>query len=165
MSNAESDPLGQERIATLRAALRELGWSEGDNLRIDVRWAGSDASRLTDYAAELVRLAPDVVIANGTPGTKAMELATRWIPIVFTVVNDPVDQGVIVSFAHPGGNVTGLSFVDFPLFGKSLELVRRIAPKVARVGLTFRPTDHPYYDEYLKAFAAGFFRRSSRVPR
>jgi putative ABC transport system substrate-binding protein len=145
--------------------LRELGWSEGDNLRIDVRWAGSDASRLTDYAAELVRLAPDVVIANGTPGTKAMELATRWIPIVFTVVNDPVDQGVIVSFAHPGGNVTGLSFVDFPLFGKSLEVVRRIAPKVARVGLTFRPTDHPYYDEYLKAFAAGFFRRSSRVPR
>ena len=70
MSNAESDPLGQARIAALRAGLRELGWSEGGNLRIDVRWAGSDASRLKDYAAELVRLAPDVVIANGTPGTE-----------------------------------------------------------------------------------------------
>jgi putative tryptophan/tyrosine transport system substrate-binding protein len=125
MSNAESDPLGQARIAALRAGLRELGWSEGGNLRIDVRWAGSDASRLKDYAAELVRLAPDVVIANGTPGTAAMEQATRSIPIVFAVVNDPVDQGIIVSLAHPGGNVTGLSFVDFPLFGKSLELLRR----------------------------------------
>ena len=152
MSNAESDPLGQERIAALRAGLRELGWSEGGNLRIDVRWAGSDASRLTEYAAELVGLAPDVVIANGTPGTKAMEQATRSIPIVFAVVNDPVDQGIIVSFAHPGGNVTGLSFVDFPLFGKSLELLRQIAPRVTRVALMFRPMDHPYYDEYLKAF-------------
>jgi ABC transporter substrate binding protein len=69
------------------------------------------------------------------------------------MVNDPVDQGLIASLAHPGGNITGLSFVDFPLFGKSLELLRQIAPKVARVGLMFRPTGHPYYDEYLKAFA------------
>jgi putative ABC transport system substrate-binding protein len=153
MSNAERDPLGQERIAALRAGLRELGWSEGGNLRIDVRWAGSDGSRLTEYAAELVGLAPDVVITNGTPGTKAMEQATRSIPIVFAVVNDPVDQGIIVSLAHPGGNVTGLSFVDFPLFGKSLELLRQIAPRVTRVGLMFRPADHPYYDDYLKSFA------------
>jgi putative tryptophan/tyrosine transport system substrate-binding protein len=131
-----------------------LGWSEGGNLRIDVRWAGSDASRLKDYAAELVRLAPDVVIANGTPGTAAIEQATRSIPIVFAVVNDPVDQGLIASLAHPGGNVTGLSFVDFPLFGKSLDLLRQIAPKMTRVGLLFRPADHPYYDDYLRSFAA-----------
>jgi putative ABC transport system substrate-binding protein len=154
MSNAESDPLGQARIAALRAGLRELGWSEGGNLRIDVRWAGSDASRLKDYAVELVRLAPDVVIANGTPGTAAMEQATRSVPIVFAVVNDPVDQGLITSLAHPGGNVTGLSFVDFSLFGKSLDLLRQIAPKMTRVGLMFRPADHPYYDEYLRSFAA-----------
>jgi putative ABC transport system substrate-binding protein len=153
MSNAESDPLGQERIAVLRAALRELGWSEANNLRIDVRWAGSDASRLMEYATELVGLAPDVLIANGTPGTKTMAQVTRSIPIVFAVVNDPVDQGLIASLAHPGGNITGLSFVDFPMFGKSLELLRQIAPKVARVGLMFRPTDHPYYDEYLRALA------------
>ena len=154
MSNAESDPLGQARIAALRAGLQELGWSEGGNLRIDVRWAGSDASRLKDYAVELVRLAPDVVIANGTPGTAAMEQATRSVPIVFAVVNDPVDQGLITSLAHPGGNVTGLSFVDFSLFGKSLDLLRQIAPKMTRVGLMFRPADHPYYDEYLRSFAA-----------
>ena len=130
MSNAESDPLGQARIAALRAGLQELGWSEGGNLRIDV------------------------VIANGTPGTAAMEQATRSVPIVFAVVNDPVDQGLITSLAHPGGNVTGLSFVDFSLFGKSLDLLRQVAPKMTRVGLMFRPADHPYYDEYLRSFAA-----------
>jgi putative ABC transport system substrate-binding protein len=102
MSNAEIDPLGQARIAALRVGLRELGWSEGGNLRIDLRWAGSDTGRLKDYAAELVRLAPDVLIANGTPGTAAMEQATRSIPIIFAVVNDPVDQGLIASLAHPG---------------------------------------------------------------
>jgi putative ABC transport system substrate-binding protein len=101
-----------------------------------------------------VRLAPDIVIANGTPGTAAMEQATRSVPIVFAVVNDPVDQGLITSLAHPGGNVTGLSFVDFSLFGKSLDLLRQIAPKMTRVGLMFRPADHPYYDEYLRSFAA-----------
>jgi putative tryptophan/tyrosine transport system substrate-binding protein len=154
MSNAESDPLGQERIAALRAGLLELGWSEASNLKIDVRWARNDASRLNDYAAELVRLAPDVIVTNGTPGTAATERATRSIPIVFAVVNDPVQQGLITSLAHPGGNITGLSFVDFPLFGKSLELLRHIAPALTRVGLMFRPADHPYYDDYLKSFAA-----------
>ena len=154
MSNPESDPLGQARIATLRAGLLELGWSEASNLRIDVRWAGSDASRINDYAAELVRLAPDVIVTNGTPGTAVTERATRSIPIVFAVVNDPVEQGLIAGLAHPGGNVTGLSFVDFPLFGKSLELLRQIAPTLTRVGLMFRPADHPYYDDYLKSFAA-----------
>jgi putative tryptophan/tyrosine transport system substrate-binding protein len=154
MSNAESDPLGQARIAALRAGLRELGWSEGGNLTVDVRWVGSDTSRLNDYAAELVRFAPDVIVTNGTPGTTAAEQATRSIPIVFAVVNDPVEQGLIASLAHPGGNVTGLSFVDFPLFGKSLELLRQIAPTLTRVGLMFRPADHPYYDDYLKSFAS-----------
>jgi putative ABC transport system substrate-binding protein len=154
MGNAESDPLGQARIAALRAGLRELGWSEGGNLAVDVRWVGSDTSRLSDYAAELVLLAPDVIVTNGTPGTTAAEQATRSIPIVFAVVNDPVEQGLIASLAHPGGNVTGLSFVDFALFGKSLELLRQIAPTLTRVGLMFRPADHPYYDDYLKSFAA-----------
>jgi putative ABC transport system substrate-binding protein len=108
-----------------------------------VRWVGSDTSRLNDYAAELVRFAPDVIVTNGTPGTTAAEQATRSIPIVFAVVNDPVEQGLIASLAHPGGNVTGLSFVDFPLFGKSLELLRQIAPTLTSVGLMFRPADHP----------------------
>ena len=154
MGTAESDPLGQQRVAALRAGLRELGWSEAGNLQIDVRWPGSDANRLKDYTAELVGLAPEVIVTNGTPATAAMEQTTRSIPIVFAVVNDPVEQGLIASLAHPGANVTGFSFVDFPLFGKSLDLLKQIAPKVTRVGLMFRAADHPYYADYLKSFAA-----------
>ena len=154
MVTAESDPLGQQRIAALRAGLQELGWRQGGNLQIDLRWAGGDASRLKDYTAELLRLAPDVIVTNGTLATVAMEQATRSIPIIFVTVNDPVEQGLIASLAHPGGNVTGFSFVDFPLFGKSLDLLRQIAPKVTRVGIMFRPADHPYYDDYLTSFAA-----------
>src|SRR5208282_3016852 len=97
---------------------------------------------------------PDVIVTNGSPATGTVEQATRSIPIVFVVVSDPVEQGFIASLAHPGGNVTGFSFVDFPLFGKSLELLRQIAPKVIRVGLMFRSADHPYYDDDLKSFAA-----------
>ena len=154
MVTAESDPLGQQRFGALRAGLAELGWREGGNLEIDVRWSGGDANRLKDYTAELVRLAPDVIVTNGSPATGTVEQATRSIPIVFVVVSDPVEQGFIASLAHPGGNVTGFSFVDFPLFGKSLELLRQIAPKVIRVGLMFRSADHPYYDDDLKSLAA-----------
>jgi ABC-type uncharacterized transport system substrate-binding protein len=154
MATAGSDPLGQQRVAALRAGLRELGWREGGNLQIEIRWSGGDASRLKDYTADLLRLAPDVIVTNGTPATAAMEQATRSIPIVFVIVNDPVEQGLIASLAHPAGNVTGFSFVDFPLFGKSLDLLRQLAPKVTRVGIMFRPADHPYYDDYLMSFAA-----------
>ncbi len=154
MVTAESDPLGQQRFGALRSGLQELGWREGGNLQIDVRWSAGDANRLKDYTAELVRLAPDVIVTNGSPATGAMEHATRSIPIVFVVVSDPAEQGFIANLAHPGGNVTGFSFVDFPLFGKSLELLRQIASKVTRVGLMFRAADHPYYDKYLQSLAA-----------
>jgi putative tryptophan/tyrosine transport system substrate-binding protein len=154
MGTDESDPLGKQRVAALRGGLQELGWREGDNLQIDLRWYAGDSNRLKDYTAEIVRLGPDVIVTNGTAATAATRQATRSIPIVFAVVNDPVEQGLIASLAHPDGNVTGFSFVDFPLFGKSLQLLRQVAPKVTRVGLMFRPLDHPYYDDYLKAFAA-----------
>jgi len=154
MVTAESDPLGQQRFGALRSGLQELGWREGGNLQIDVRWSAGDASRLKDDTAELLKLAPDVIVTNGSPATGVMEHATRSIPIVFVVVSDPAEQGFIANLAHPGGNVTGFSFVDFPLFGKSLELLRQIAPNVTRVGLMFRPADHPYYDDYLQSFAA-----------
>ena len=154
MVTAESDPLGQQRFGALRSGLQELGWREGGNLQIDVRWSAGDANRLKDDTAELLKLAPDVIVTNGSPATGAMEHATRSIPIVFVVVSDPAEQGFIANLAHPGGNVTGFSFVDFPLFGKSLELLRQIAPKVTRVGLMFRAADHPYYDNYLQSLAA-----------
>jgi putative tryptophan/tyrosine transport system substrate-binding protein len=154
MVTGESDPLGQQRFGALRAGLQELGWREGGNLQIDLRWSGGDAGRIKDYAAELVSLAPDVIVTNGSPATGAIEQATRSVPIVFVVVSDPLEQGFIANLARPGGNVTGFSFVDFPMFGKALELLRQIAPTTTRVGLMFRPADHPYYDDNLKSFAA-----------
>jgi putative tryptophan/tyrosine transport system substrate-binding protein len=154
MVTGESDPLGQQRVGALRTGLAELGWREGGNLQIDLRWSAGDAGRLKDYAAELVQLAPDVIVSNGSPATTAIVQATRSIPIVFVVVSDPLQQRFIASLARPGGNVTGFSFVDFPMFGKALELLRQIAPRVTRVGLMFRPADHPYYDDNLKSFAA-----------
>jgi putative tryptophan/tyrosine transport system substrate-binding protein len=153
MDTPESDPLGQSRISAFLQELQKLGWEEGRNLKIELRWSGGDASRIKDYTAELVTLAPDVIVANGSPVVAAMEQATRSIPIVFVVVTDPVEQGFIPSFAHPGGNLTGFSFGDFPLFGKSLQLLRQIAPGVTRVGFMFRPADNPYYDAKLKSLA------------
>jgi putative tryptophan/tyrosine transport system substrate-binding protein len=153
MGTPESDPLGQSRISAFFQELQKLGWEEGRNLKIELRWSGGDASRIKDYTAELVRLAPDVIVANGSPVVAAMGQATRSIPIVFVVVADPVEQGFIPSMAQPGGNVTGFSFVDFPLFGKSLQLLRQIAPGVTRVGFMFRPADNPYYDAKLKSLA------------
>jgi ABC-type uncharacterized transport system substrate-binding protein len=154
MTNTASDPLGLSRVSIFRQELHELGWKEGRNLKIEVRWSGGDASRINGYSAELVKFAPDIIVANGSPVLAAMEQATRSIPIVFAVVNDPVEQGFIPSMAHPGGNVTGFSFIDFPLFGKSLQLLKQMAPGVTHVGFMFRPADHPYYDTKLKSLAA-----------
>lgn len=102
MSNSEDDPLAQARVTAFRQALAELGWVEGRNLNIEWRWTGGDIARVREYATELVRLAPDVIVANGTPSVAALKQATTSIPIVFVVVNDPVAQGIIVSMAHPG---------------------------------------------------------------
>jgi len=154
MSNTASDPLGLSRVSIFRQELQELGWKEGRNLKIEVRWSGGDASRINDYSAELVKFVPDIIVANGSPVLAATEQATRSIPIVFVVVNDPVEQGFIPSMAHPGGNVTGFSFIDFPLFGRSLQLLKQMAPGVTHVGFMFRPADHPHYDTKLKSLAA-----------
>src|SRR5436305_4910876 len=105
---AEDDPEGQSRVMSFRQKLQELGWTEGQNLQIDYRWsAGPDRS--TSYAAELVRLAPEVIVANGTPALSALYQATRTIPVVFVVVVDPVGAGYVDSLARPGGNITGFS--------------------------------------------------------
>jgi putative ABC transport system substrate-binding protein len=154
MGNTASDPLGLMRVSVFRQELQQLGWKEGRNLKIEVRWSGGDAGRIKDYSTELVEFAPDIIVANGSMVLATMEEATRSIPIVFAVVNDPVEQGFIPSMAHPGGNVTGFSFIDFPLFGKSLQLLKQMAPGVTHVGFMFRPADHLYYDTKLKLLAS-----------
>ena len=114
MGVAESDPEGQARSAAFRQGLADLGWGDGRNLQLEYRWAAGDVDRIRSYAAELVAFGPEVLVGNGTPALTALRDATRSIPIVFVVVNDPVGQGFITNLARPGGNITGFSFLEFP---------------------------------------------------
>ena len=152
MTNIESDPQGQERIAALREGLRELGWTDASNLQILLRWSGGDVVRIREYTAELVHLAPDLIVANGTPVVAALRRATQSIPIVFVVVNDPVAQGIVSSLAHPGGNITGFSFLDYSVVEKSLEMLRLAAPEIVRIAVMFNPETYPYYSIFLRSF-------------
>jgi putative ABC transport system substrate-binding protein len=130
---AESDPEAQARIAAFRQGLRELGWTEGRNLRMELGWGTGDPDRARTLATELISLAPDVIVAHGTPALTALHRATRTIPIVFTSVIDPVGAGYVQSLALPGGNITGFSTFEPEIGGKWLELLKEIAPGVSRV--------------------------------
>src|SRR5215475_1147849 len=116
------DREGQARVTALKQGLQELGWTDGGNIQIETRFGGADAGRIRSHAAELVALAPDVVVGNSTPVLRALRQATSSIPIVFVAVNDPVEQGFVSSLAHPGGNITGFTFIDFQMVGKWLEM-------------------------------------------
>jgi putative tryptophan/tyrosine transport system substrate-binding protein len=150
---AESDPIARARTAAFREGLAQLGWTER-NVRIEERFAGSDADQMRAYAAELVSSAPDVIVGNSTPVLAALKQATRTIPIVFFIVNDPAGQGFVDSLGHPGGNITGFSFVEFPMIGKWLEMLKEIAPSVDRKALVFNPQTAPYYPAFLRDFRA-----------
>jgi putative tryptophan/tyrosine transport system substrate-binding protein len=152
MTNAEDDPEGWTRAAAFRQGLRELGWTEGQNVRIDWRWSGGDVERMRDYAAEAAALAPDLIVANGAAHLSAVKQATRSIPIVFVLVSDPVGQGFISGLGNPGGNITGFTFVESSMFGKSLELLKQVAPALTRVGFIFNPNTVPFYERSLPTF-------------
>jgi putative ABC transport system substrate-binding protein len=148
------DPEGRARLAAFLQGLRELGWTDGRNIQIAARFGGGDVGRIRAYAAELVALAPDVIVANTTPVIRAVRQATSSIPIVMAAVNDPVEQGFVSSLAHPGGNITGFSFIDFQMVGKWLEMLKEAAPGVSRAILMFNPNTAPHYYDYLRLFEA-----------
>ncbi len=149
MATFEGDPAGESRLATLRAELAKVGWTEGRNLRIDVRWgADADAARLERYAADLVALGPDVLVSEATPPTAALRSQTRTIPIVFQGVADPEGQGLVASLAHPGGNVTGFTIFDAPVGGKWLEMLTQIKPPATHVTVLYNLT--PWSSTALK---------------
>jgi putative tryptophan/tyrosine transport system substrate-binding protein len=149
-STEESDPESQARVAAFREGLAALGWSEGRNLRIDYRFAGGDEARIRAYVAALVNSSPDLIVANTSPALAALKQATATIPIVFAVVNDPVGQGFVQSLAHPGGNITGFTLLDFEVVGKWMELLKEMAPQVTRARLLFNPVTTPYYKGFLR---------------
>ena len=138
MGPSKDDPEGQARVTGFRQKLQELGWKEGQNLQIDYRWAAGP-DRSTSYAAELVRLAPEVIVANGTPALSAVHQATRTIPVVFVVVVDPVGAGYVESLARPGGNITGFSTFEPEMGTKWLELLKEASPSLGRVAVIWDP--------------------------
>jgi putative ABC transport system substrate-binding protein len=151
MSSSENDSISQARLAVFRNALLELGWSEGRNVRFEVRWSGGEISHARTFANELVKLAPDIILASGTSSIATLRQTTRSIPLVFVVVNDPVAQGFVSSVAHPGGNVTGFSYMDYSVLSKALQLLKQVVPSISRVGFMFNPDTYPYYEVYLES--------------
>src|SRR5262245_8519095 len=139
MNLAGDDPESPVRVAAFAQGLQELGWIVGRNVRMDTRWSAADVNRSRSYAAELVALAPDVILASGTPSVIALLEATRAVPIVFANVIDPVGSGFVDSLARPGGNATGFSMFEYGISGKWLELLKEIAPRVIRVAVLRDP--------------------------
>jgi putative ABC transport system substrate-binding protein len=140
LMNAEDDPAGQARVAAFVRTLQSLGWTAGRNVQIDIRWGVADAASSRRYAAEMVALAPDVILAGASAATAAMHEATRTLPIVFVNVSDPVGAGYVASLARPGSNITGFTFIEYGTSGKWLELLKEIAPRVTRVAILRDPT-------------------------
>ena len=154
MVQHETDKLGQGRLNAFLRGFERLGWRAGQNVQIDVRWAGGSAERMRDIAADFVAAKPDVIVVSGTPAVAALKRATSSIPVVFVGVNEPVAQGYIASMAHPGGNMTGFTQGDFSIVGKSIDMLRAIAPALKRVGLMYNPETYGFYDAYLQKFQA-----------
>jgi putative ABC transport system substrate-binding protein len=142
MSTAD-DREGQRRLGAFREGLEKRGWVEGKNIRIEVNWSVSDAERAGSILNELMGRAPDLILTSGTPATAALHHATAAIPIVFTVVSEPIEQGFVQSLAHPGGNITGFTNLEPSLGGKWIELLKDIAPTVTRAAIIFNPQTAP----------------------
>jgi putative tryptophan/tyrosine transport system substrate-binding protein len=151
MAGAESDPHYQADVAVFREGLQKLGWVDGQNIRIEVRWAGFNAETMRRYAKELIALQPDLILSNDTPTTATLLQQTRTVPIVFATVADPVGSGFVASFARPGGNATGFAVYEASLGGKWLELLKETVPSVSRVVVIFNPATAPFAENQLKS--------------
>jgi ABC-type uncharacterized transport system substrate-binding protein len=144
MAYGETDPEAKALLAEFTQGLSELGWTDGRNLRLDVRWAPGNTDAMRTYAKELVALQPDVILANSTPVTATFQRETQTIPIVFSIVADPVGSGFVASLPRPGGNITGFGSVETSFASKWLELLTAIAPGVKRAAMMFNPDTAPY---------------------
>jgi putative ABC transport system substrate-binding protein len=154
MGYAENDSEAQVWVAAFREGLQKLGWAEGRNIRIDTRWTSADAEAMQRFAQELVALQPDLILSQTTPTTTALLQQTRTIPIVFAMVADPVGSGFVASLSRPGGHVTGFATLEGSLSGKWLELLKEIAPRVARVACLFNPITATFVEYYLNPVKA-----------
>jgi putative ABC transport system substrate-binding protein len=164
---AETDPDVQSWLAAFRGALAKLGWTEGRNFRIELRWVGDDPDRMKTLAKELVDLRPDAILSVTTPVTDALVSETQAIPIVIVTVADPISSGFVTNVGRPGGNITGFALYEPSMGGKWLELLKRIAPSVTRVALLFNPTTSvpvKFYMASIEAAATSFSVQASTAP-
>jgi putative ABC transport system substrate-binding protein len=152
MGNAQSDDEGKAGVAAFRDELRKAGWTERRNVDIETRWAAMNVESMRRLAKELVGLQPDLILTSSTPAAGAVLQQTRTIPIVFVLVADPVGSGYVASVPRPGGNVTGFTPIIGALGGKWVELLKEIAPSVARVNLLFNPPTATFIEGYLTPF-------------
>src|SRR5262244_478741 len=139
----EKDPETNSRVRAFRLGMRDLGWVEGRNVQIEYRFAGTQLESINKHVAEVIRLAPDVIVAHSSAVVTALRPATSTIPIVVAMAVDPVGQGFISNLAHPGGNITGFSFIESEIIGKWINLLSDVKPDLSRVALMFNPDTVP----------------------
>jgi putative tryptophan/tyrosine transport system substrate-binding protein len=154
MDGTATDTRSQSYLAGFVQGLRQLGWTEGQNLRIDVRWTAGDAGLARIYAAQLIGLMPDVILASTTINLTEIQQATSTVPVVFVSVSDPVAQGFVTSVSQPGGNITGFSLYEFSIGGKWLDLLKGVVPGLARVAVMFNPEESPQSKFFMQAVEA-----------
>lgn len=151
MSFLPDDPAGVADVAAFRQRLAELGWIEGQNIRIEFRWAGSDVERAEVLAKELVALRPDVLLARSTPPTAALKRETETIPIVFVNVAEPIESRFVQTLARPGGNITGFTYFESSIGGKWLQLLKEADPRLARIAIIYNPRTAPFAGLFLRS--------------
>jgi putative ABC transport system substrate-binding protein len=154
MNNVPTELLYKSLIDTFVTTLQALGWRDGQNLRLDIRWSEGDPERIRSYAEELVAMAPDLLVSSSTANLQALLRATRTIPIVFLQVSDPVAQGLVSNLAHPGGNITGFTAFELPMGAKWLDLLKQMAPSLKRIAVMFNPDTSPQSKLYLRSIEA-----------
>jgi putative ABC transport system substrate-binding protein len=154
MAYGDDVPEAQAWVAAFRREFQKLGWIEGGNVRLDIRWATDDKDTIERFAKELVASQPELILSSSTPTTAALLQQTRSIPIVFAIVTDPVGEGFVESLPRPGGNVTGFTNFESTMAAKWLELLKEVAPRSDRVAFLFNPTTGPHFEYFLKPLKA-----------
>jgi putative tryptophan/tyrosine transport system substrate-binding protein len=157
MALSESDPEAKPRVKAFEQGLQDWGWVKEQNLLIDYRWIGADITQTQSHAAEIVRSAPELIIANSTPVLAALRQETQTIPLVFVQVIDPVSRGFVATLARPGGNITGFTNFEFPMGSKWVEILKEVAPVTARVATIYNPQTAPYGEEFFRQIKAASF--------
>ena len=154
LAGAEDDPVLRSMTAALREQLEKLGWTEGRNVTLDYRWAAAESEQFPVLAKELLALQPDVIVSLTTTAALAIKRETNAVPVVFVNVVDPIGSGLVASLARPGGNFTGFIHFDPAMAGKWLEMLKQVAPRLARVAVLYSPKTLPSYAVYMRAIEA-----------